>query len=303
MSSPSLSSLTKETFQTVTLNHREYPVRIEGKGPFACFSIGTGTLIPNMLSERFKETFTVYSSDLYWDQAYKLPHPETLTIEQIVLDLQSVAQQLGLKDYIVLGHSCFGIIALEMAKRDPHIQGVIMAASCPAWNENTWQFTRNYFEKHADEGRKANDQKRHDYYELVKKPTDSEISITVYTRDSAKYWANYEVDDQTIQAVWRDLIPDDVIVNHFFCELLPKHKVEEGLEKVYCPVLLLGGPYDFDSLPLELWKTHTATNILGEKLTIVTCPHSGHWPNIEDEDIFDQKTKEWAETHFMKGLD
>lgn len=124
--------------------------------------------------------------------------------------------------------------------------------------------------------------------------------ITVYTRDSAKYWANYEVDDKTIQAVWRDLVPDDVIVNHFFCELLPKHHIEVGLEKVHCPVLLLGGPYDFDSLPLELWKTHPATHILAEKLTIVPCPHSGHWPNIEDAEIFDQKTKEWAETHFVK---
>ena len=291
------SSSSHESLQIVTLHQRDYPIRIEGNGPFACLSIGTGTLIPNMLSDRFKETFTVYSSDLYWDQDYKIAHPERLSLEQMALDLISVAQQLGLKKYVVLGHSCFGILALEVAKRDAHVQGVIMAASCPAWNEETWKFTKEYFEKHADAGRKANDEKRRAHYELVKKPTDSEISLTVYTRDSAKYWANYEIDDKTIQAVWRGLVPDDGIVNHFFCDLLPKHLVEEGLENVVCPVLLLGGPYDFDSLPLETWKTHPATKILGEKLTVIECPHSGHWPNIEDQTIFDQTTQEWVEKY------
>jgi proline iminopeptidase len=295
----STSFLKKDSIQTVTLNHQDYPVRVEGSGRFACLSIGTGTLIPNMLSQHFKETFTVYATDLYWDQDYKLLHPETLTIEQIALDLQSVAQQLGLEKYIIMGHSCFGIVALEVAKYDPHVQGVMMVASCPAWNEETWKFTKDYFEKHADAGRKANDQKRRAHYELIKKPTDSEISLTVYTRDSAKYWANYEVDDKTIQNVWRGLVPDDGIVNHFFCTLLPGHSVEDGLEKVQCPVLLLGGPYDFDSLPLELWKNHPATKILGQKLTIVPCPQSGHWPNIEDADIFDQETKKWAEEYLI----
>lgn len=288
-----------DRLQKVILNEQEYPVRIQGSGPFVCFSIGTGTLIPNMLSPSFKETFTVYSSDLYWDQDYKLQHPETLTIKQIALDIQSAAQQLGLNQYIVLGHSCFGIVALEIAKIDPNVHGVMMVASCPAWNEETWNFTKEYFENHASPERKANDQKRRAYYELIKKPTDSEISLTVYIRDSAKYWANYEVDDVTIQNVWQGLVPDDAIVNHFFCTLLPNHYLEEDLEKVKCPVLLLGGPYDYDSLPMELWKKHPATQILGKKLTIVACPQSGHWPNIEDKAIFDQKTKEWAETYFL----
>src|SRR5690606_12880364 len=142
--------------------------------------------------------------------------------------------------------------------------------------------------------------KRRAHYELIKKPTDSEISFPVYVRDSAKYWANYEVDQDTLASVWRGLVPDDAIVNHFFCSLLPQYHVEEGLEKVTCPVILLGGPFDFDSLPLELWKDHPATQILREKLTIVECPNSGHWPNIEDAQIFDQQTKVWAETLLRK---
>ncbi|OJW50608.1 MAG: hypothetical protein BGO67_05910 [Alphaproteobacteria bacterium 41-28] len=231
MFSSSTSPLKKNSIQTVSLNHQKYPVRVEGYGPFVCFSIGTGTLIPNMLSERFKETFTVYATDLYWDQDYKLPHPETLTIEQIALDLQFVAQQLELKKYIIMGHSCFGIVALEVAKRDPHVQGVMMIASCPAWNEETWKFTKDYFDKHADAGRKANNEKRHAHYELVKKPTDSEISLTVYTRDSAKYWANYEIDDKTIENVWRGLVPDDVIVNHFFARFYPSIPLRTALRK------------------------------------------------------------------------
>ncbi|MBP6951518.1 MAG: alpha/beta hydrolase [Alphaproteobacteria bacterium] len=283
----------KKRIQTVILDHKQYAIHVEGEGPFACLAIGT--LLQNTLSKRFKETFTVYASNLYWHEDDKLDHPEALTIEKISLDLQSVANQLGLTKYIILGHSCYGIIALEVAKQDPIVQGVMLIASCPAWNDETHQFTKDYFEKHADAGRKANDAKRRAIYERIKKPTDSELSLNVYTRDSAKYWANYEVDDNTIHAVWQGFVPDDALANHFFCELLPRHQLENGLEKVKCPVLLLGGPFDFDSAPLELWKNHRATKVLVDNLTIIQCPQSGHWPNIENADLFDQKTKEWAE--------
>ncbi len=286
--------------QKIRLGGKDYPVRVVGNGSIDCLSIGTGTLIPNHLSKQFKDTFTVYATDLYWDSRYSLDNPEKLTISQITKDLKFAAHQLGLKSYVAMGHSCFGMVALEMAKEDPDINGVMLIASCPAWNDEFLAFTQEYFESHADEGRKANDAKRRSHYETVKKPTDSETSLTVYTRDSARYWANYEVDDKMIQSVWQDLVADDKIINRFFCELLPKYKVEVDLEKVTCPVLLIGGPYDFDSLPLVSWANHPAKEILGNNLTIVECPNSGHWPNIEDTEIFDKKTIAWAKNLFFK---
>lgn len=51
----------------VTVRNKPYPVSVAGNG-IPCLVIGTGTLMQRTLSDRFKNLFEVYSSDLYWDK-------------------------------------------------------------------------------------------------------------------------------------------------------------------------------------------------------------------------------------------
>lgn len=275
-----------------------YPVIAKGDGPLSCLTVGLGTLLLNTASESFFNRFRLYSTDLYWHKKDALENPSELTMENICSDIGSVATQLDLSSgYILMAHSCFGMVALEHAKSDSRVKGVVLVASPPAWNEDMWRKSKAFFEKNAEQGRKDNDAQRRAHYEVIKKPDDSELSMERYISDTARYWANYQIDDATIASVWKDVVADDAAANRFFVELLPQYQLENDLEKVPCPVLLAAGPLDYDCIPLELWKDHPAAEKLGEKLTIVECPNSGHWPNYEDSAIFDEALTTWVNKH------
>ncbi len=280
--------------QTIRLANRQYPATIIGQGSIPCLIVGLGTLTLKTLPDELQKLFTFYASDLYWHEDYQLSSPAQLTMAQICQDIQSMAEQLNLKKYVVLGHSNFGMVALETAKNDRNIQGVIMMAAAPAWNDEVIAFANQYFELHAAPERKTNDYQRRAHFDKIKTPDECDVSINSYIRDSARYWFNYEITDTTIQNLWSGIKASDAMFNHYFNILLPQFHLENDIEKINCPVLLLAGPYDFDSIPLELWQTHPAGKLLGNKLTTVVCPNSGHWPNLEDKDIFVQSIFKWV---------
>ena len=107
--------------KSVTLSGKEYPLRIAGNGPIPCIVTGWGSLTENTISPRFKEMFTVYLTNLYWDKRDALSNPTSLTMEKVCCDIQSIADQLRLDKYVIIGHSCYGLVALETAKSDQRI--------------------------------------------------------------------------------------------------------------------------------------------------------------------------------------
>jgi hypothetical protein len=110
---------------------RFYPVTVAGKG-FPCLSIGLGTIMQRTVSNQFKNIFEVYSSDLYWHKDFALENPYALTMDNILDDLKELGESLKLSNYFLLGHSAWGIIALEFAKKYlllsqvPELQPLIM---------------------------------------------------------------------------------------------------------------------------------------------------------------------------------
>jgi pimeloyl-ACP methyl ester carboxylesterase len=299
-----VSKIAKE----VVLGSASYPVTRFGTGDKACLVVGLGTLMENTLSQKFKSDFTLYVSDLYWHESHKLTAAEVkaCSMEKFSRDLHSVAQQLGLSNYFLLAHSAFGILALDVAKQatenDPTIAGIILIGAPPAWNDSTIEFAKKYFEENATPARKENNKQRKAHYEMIKKPTDSEASWSVYVKDSARYWFDFHVSEQFLQDVWKGVKADDGIINELFLRILPNYKVEDNLDVAKIPpCLIVGEPFDFDCVPLELWKVHPAGKLLKEKMTIVACSNSGHWPNVEEPELFDQQVNQWAMQQKISG--
>lgn len=120
--------------KSVTIADISYPVDIQGSGTTPCVCIGLGSLMQRTLSENFKQMFTAYSTDLYFVND-KLSDISNLTLQQIAEDFLTVFEQLNLVQPVILAHSCFGILALEMAKYDNgKILGLILVTSAPQWN-------------------------------------------------------------------------------------------------------------------------------------------------------------------------
>lgn len=125
---------------------------------------------------------------------------------------------------------------------------------------------------------------RREYYQKIKKPNESDVSLNAYESFSARYWGDYQISRKFLEELWQDVEIDDNICNHFFATLLSKHITKNNIEKINVPVILFGGQNDYDCCPLNLWKDYPKPS----DFTIIDCGTAGHWPNIENPESFDR---------------
>lgn len=284
-------SLDSKITKTILLHGNSYPVHIQGSGKIPCLCIGTGSLMQKTLSDKFKTLFTVYSTDTYWVKKHRIANPLELSISSIVEDTLETARQLGFEKYVLIGVSCFGIVALEVAKHLPsHLCGVMAMATPPYWNQKSKAITSQYFTTHASKERKDNHQQRQATYAKIRKPDESEVSINGYEADSAKYWANFNISRAQIEELWDGAEADDAIMNHFFETLLPNFDLELGINKIQVPVVVVGGNHDYDCCPALLWKDFPKP----QNYHFIDCGEAGHWPHFENAQLFDHEIEMWA---------
>lgn len=277
--------------KNVTIQDRSYPVTILGSGRIPCVCIGVGTLLQRTLPDGFFEKFQLFSMDTYWIAANRLPEPERVTLQSIVDDILEAVQQLGLKKYFLMGHSCFGMVAIEVAKRSPQgLVGVMAVASPPRWDKVGIEKSCRYFEENASEVRKANHASRQKHFESMRKLDESIVSVNAYEADAAKYFYQFDISRKELEVLWENVEVDDALMNHFFGTLLPGFDLSLNMGLVKVPVMLAAGEFDYDSTPLYLWKDFPKPI----DFTIIDCGNAGHWPQAENPEVFEKETWRWA---------
>jgi pimeloyl-ACP methyl ester carboxylesterase len=80
-----------------------------------------------------------------------------------------------------------------------------------------------------------------------------------------------------------------------FGNLFPNHNAAINIDKIKVPVILLAGRYDYDCLPLNLWRSYSKP----KNFTMIDCGDAGHWPNIESSEVFDSAIEQWLQKHFI----
>lgn len=271
------------------VNGKEYPVLVSGEG-IPCLAIGIGTLMQRTLSKRFKSHFRVYSSDLYWDQRHALANSKRLTMEQILLDILELGKSLKLQKYVLFGHSAYGIVALEFAKQFPTaLAGIILVGTPPHSNSEVAKRNDEYFNQHASPDRLLIDKLRREEYarEDTRSSDPSKRFLREYIwRDGPRYWHNPHFD---CTPLWEDIIVDEVL-DHFFTNILPQNDIEKHLDTIRSPIFLAAGLSDYDCLPAISWleiKNRPKQMIISE------FKESGHYPNYEEEALFDERIEMW----------
>lgn len=276
---------------SVKVRNNHYPVSISGEG-VPCLVIGLGTLMQRTLSQEFKKHFKVYSSDLYWDNRFGLENPSSLDLDQILDDIFEMGKNLGLSSYVLFGHSAYGIVAMEYAKKfADSLEGIIMVGTPVNSNSEVAQVNDEYFKMHADPQRKEIDAARRAEYlkeDLSKLDISSKFLKSYIWRDGSRYWHQPAFD---CTPLWEGIIVDDVL-NHFFADILPKVDVRKGLETIAVPTFLAAGLSDFDCCPWDWLKIGK----LPQKLTVSLFSNSGHYPNYEEEKLFDERIISWKKT-------
>lgn len=286
------------TSKTITIRNRSYPVQINGNGPTPFLCIGIGSHLQMTLPNSLMNTLKVYSTDLYWIASQRMSQPKQLTIEDLVDDIIEVISELKLSECLIAGFSCFGILALEAAKRkDPRIKGVVLVSTPPGWDEKIIAQAHVYFDQKASPERKLNDAKRKEHFLKIKKPNESIGSVNAYAADAARYWRDFNLSQDFFNHLWQDIQVDDAIINHFFSVLLPQHDLRVRIDEVFVPVVLFAGRLDFDSIPLQLWETFEKP----ANFATIDCGEAGHWPQLEEPIFFSHAFENWLREQKIIG--
>lgn len=277
----------------ISIRGRKYPISISGEGT-PCLVIGTGTLIQRTLSKKLKKKIKLYSSDLYWDNKFSLGVPCNLTMEIILEDIRELAETLSLKKFILLGHSCFGLVALEFAKKYPDlVSGVIMIGTPLNWNPASIFTNNKIFYQYAEENRKRIDAERRRVVEVedLSQLSASERFLREYVfRDAARYW---HISDFDCSKLWEDYMPGEEVI--YFLDVLLSHmdtRIE--LKSIQIPIFLAAGLSDYDSCPAHTWPT---LKKLPPHMEISIFKESGHYPHYEEPELFDEKIMQWIYKH------
>lgn len=273
----------------VVIRGKTYPVEKKGKGVIPCLVIGIGTVVQRSLSSTFSEIFAVYTSDLYWTTDRSLKDSSQMTMDNIIEDIYELAYALRLENFVLFGHSAYGIVAIEFAKKYPKLPSSVIMIGTPL-NSNLTVAAQNndLFDKLADANRKAIDAKRR--AEVAQEDLtllsagDRFLREYIY-RDAPRYW---HIPDYDCSDLWKGIMPDKIL-EHFFSKLLPKVDVKINLETIQLPIFFAAGLSDFDCCP---WVWKELLN-LPPKMTINLFQQSGHWPQMEEPEIFDKSVKEW----------
>ena len=274
---------------SVKLSGHNYPISVSGDG-FPSLAIGIGTLMQRTFSQKFKTSFKVFSSDLYWIKNNEFEEPPTLSMPQIIDDIEELRQHLGLTSYILIGHSAYGIVALEYAKKyGSTLKGIVMIGTPLNSNPEVAACNNKYFETYAEPLRKQIDFERRTLFaneDLSHLDPAARFLRTYIWRDAPRYWHDPIFD---CTPLWSNIHLNGPLLDHFFEAILPNTDVTIGLEKVQCPVFLAAGMSDYDCCP---WMWSQINNF--SKLTVSLFNKSGHYPNYEESELFDTRVKLWA---------
>lgn len=273
---------------SISIRDQTYFVKKTGHGT-PCLLIGLGTLIQRSLSSVFQQHFEVFASDTYWVAEGALDDISQVTMNTILNDIKAIGEALNLQKYVILAHSAYGIVALEFAKQYPDIASAIIMIGTPVNSSPAVAIQNNaIFDSQADNQRKQIDAARRTQIaqENLSQLTFSEQFLWEYIfRDAPRYWYNPSYD---CTHLWEGITLDKII-GRFFVEILPNVDVTQQLETIQIPIFLAAGLSDYDCCP---WLWQNLSN-LPPHMTISIFEKSGHWPQFEEPELFDERVINW----------
>lgn len=217
-----------------------------------------------------------------------------ITFETILEDIESMRAHLGFEKVIVMGHSAHALIGLEYAKKYPErVSHVVMVGISPnlshknalaaeqTWEESVWPERKAAYEERLKEFPDA---------ELAKLPP-AEAFVKWNVRRAAQSWYDYSFDSSKL---WEGIVPNMDMLDYLYRVALPDLDITKGLDAFDKPVFLALGRFDFILAPSSSWdpiRPHF------QDLTVRIFERSGHSPQFEESEHFDQELLKWIFTH------
>lgn len=274
---------------TIDVDGYKLGYTIEGKGPTAVV-IGSSKYYPKSFSQSLRDHFRLVFLD--WRGFAASPdniEPE-ITLDTLLDDMEICRQKLSLDQFIVIGHSAHALMALEYAKKYPErVSDVVMIGISPNlssgyaesaernWNESVWPERKKAFDKRVS---------RLPDHVLAELPPDQRF-VRWYIRRDPQAWYDYEFDSAHL---WEGISPNMKMFDYLYGVALRDLDHTKGLDRLNCRVFLALGRYDFIVAPPSSWDDLRSEF---KDLTLRVFEHSGHSPQYEEPELFEQELLSW----------
>jgi len=219
---------------------------------------------------------------IYYDHRHNgrsgRPPLDTLTHTQLADDAEALRQHLGLGKVAVLGHSYGGFIALEYALRHPDsLSHLLLLNTAPVFNYGEEIINNATAMGATPEMLEA----------LVASSSDDEAMKRVLKLIFPLYFYRYQP------------AYDALLANTIVCaalegqqeKMLSKYNTLPHLHEIGCPTLILAGHHDFICPPSQAHIMHARV----PQSRLVVFENSGHFPWIEEPELFIQTVKAWLQ--------
>jgi proline iminopeptidase len=272
----------------IEINGTLHPYLLEGQG-VPCVLVGPAFFFSQFYSDELKRhiQFLLVDFKNTW-MAEPSADLSQVTMASLVAEIDQVRRAFGYERICVVGNSVLGFWALEYARAFPdHISHAVVIGTPPVWTSaDTGEYeaiVNEYFDLHGSEEREAK------LYENWKRfPEEMLEGLSPWDR-----FVREQVNRAPLK--WYDFTYDPfrhfagrqnyfAMAEHIFGEVLTDYDPRQHFAEIEAPVFLALGRYDF-TVPYIMWE--------GEKdrfpnLFYHLFERSGHFPMLEEHELFDQ---------------
>lgn len=276
----------------VSVESAELHYVIEGNG-IPCIVLGHSESQRQILSQELRKHFKFVFMDLRHDaQSNSSLEVSKITLDTYLHDIDKVRRTLGLDRTAVLGHSHHGLIALEYARKYPNNTSHVIMTCCYPYRPSR-EVVDEFWESDASDERKTVLKQNWEKIEdEVSKMSPKERFVKNYMALAPKLLYD-PTDDSAFAKAIEAVDNDRDVFSHYQREILKDYDVAERHGRVETPVFLGLGRYDY-VLPYYLWDDRR--DVL-PNLSYNLFEKSGHFPMVEEQELFDEKLIEWIKDH------
>lgn len=271
---------------TLKINGIEYPYHIEGEGT-PCLIYGINTYYTKAFSDHFRSNLKCY----FVDSRFVIPSAPVdtvrpFTIDEAVLEIESIRKALKLDKMVLVGHSIVGLVVLEYGHRFPdHVSHILAIGTMPEISQEQTRITADYWDEFASPERKemaARIREGLNSDSLAKlTPSDRFIARVVSVRPRRWYDATYD-ENILLKGIQYNVPVLNQLMGQEF------HLFEDS-SRMKPSIFLALGKYDFVCPPIA-WEKYLP---LFNDVTCLVFDYSGHDPMVEESEKFDALVLKW----------
>lgn len=263
---------------------------IEGKGA-DILVIGSAIYYPRTFSQNLRKNFRfIFIDHRGFAEKSNVTNADELTFHNILDDIETMRKRLGLSSFILIGHSGHGYMALEYAKKYPkHISHLVLLAMSPDSSPGSFAAANLAFQESVCPERKSLLEKNLSTLQTAITQNPDQAFIIRMLQFAPMIWYDPHFDASHL---WKDVKVVPEINDYLWGKVFREIDITQNLKKLNIPVFLGLGRYDYWNPPYLWEKMRPYFN----DLTIRIFEKSGHTPQLEEPDLFDNELLQWLST-------